>query len=139
MVRISPLSALAASLIGLAEAFPELPFNTDGPNIINSNGDSVKVAGTNWPGHGEVMIPEGLQYQSVQTIVSDIKSLGANVIRLTYAIQMIDQIYDNGGTDIDIRTAFTEALGEENGSSVLASVLENNPQFTESTTRLEVS
>lgn len=37
------------------------------------------------------MVPEGLQYQSVETIVSKIKSLGMNSIRLTYATELIDQ------------------------------------------------
>jgi hypothetical protein len=85
-----------------------------------------------------VMVPEGLQYQSIETIVSDIKSLGMNVVRLTYAIEMIDQIYDNNGEDIDLHSAFVDALGDDNGTSVLADVLTNNPQFTESTRRLEV-
>lgn len=138
MVKLHPIVALTASLLGMADAFPNLPFVTDGPEIIDINGASVRLAGTNWPGHGGVMIPEGLQYQSIQTIVSDIKSLGMNAIRLTYAIQMIDQIYENDGEDIDIQTAFIDALGDDNGTSVLASVLDNNPQFTEFTTRLEV-
>ena len=138
MVKLHPLAALTASLLGTANAFPNLPFVADGPQIIDTNGAAVKLAGTNWPGHGGVMVPEGLQYQSIQTIVSDIKSLGMNVVRLTYAIQMIDQIYDNDGDDIDLQTAFVDALGDDNGTSVLAAVLANNPQFTESTKRLEV-
>jgi hypothetical protein len=56
------------------------------------------------------MVPEGLQYESIQSIVSKIKSLGMNVIRLTYAIEMIDDILDDGG-DVSIRTAFQRALG----------------------------
>lgn len=52
---------------------------------------------------------------------------------------MIDQIYDNGGKDVDLQTAFTKALGSQNGSAVLAKVLAKNPQFTKTTKRLEVS
>ena len=138
MARFNAFFSVSACLLGIASAFPELPFTTSGSTILNSAGASLKYAGTNWPGHGQVMVPEGLQYQSIETIVSDIKSLGMNVIRLTYAIEMIDQIYDNGGSDIDLQTAFTDGLGDT-GSSVLSSVLANNPQFTASTTRLEVS
>lgn len=32
------------------------------------------------------MIPEGLQYQPIAAIVSKIRSLGMNAIRLTYAV-----------------------------------------------------
>lgn len=107
--------------------------------MVDASNNTIKYAGTNWPGHGEVMVPEGLQFQSISKIVSDIKSLGMNVIRLTYAIEMIDQIYDNGGEDISLETAFTAGLGDTNGATVLNQVLANNPTFTAATTRLEAS
>ena len=84
------------------------------------------------------MIPEGLQYTSIAKIVSDIKSLGMNAIRLTFAIEMIDDILDNGG-DVKLSAAFNKALGTTNGPIVLQKVLKNNPTFTASTTRLQVS
>lgn len=84
------------------------------------------------------MIPEGLQYQSIETIVTKMKSIGMNAIRLTFAIELIDQIYANDGVDVPLSTAFTEALGAQNGTAILGQVLANNPSFTESTTRLEV-
>lgn len=136
--KIVSVAAAAGSLIGQAAAFPNLPFVADGPKIVDTTGASLKFAGTNWPGHGQVMIPEGLQYQSIETIVADIKSLGMNAIRLTYAIEMVDEIYANDGEDIDLRTAFISGLGEQNGTARLADVLAKNPQFTEQTTRLEV-
>jgi aryl-phospho-beta-D-glucosidase BglC (GH1 family) len=83
------------------------------------------------------MIPEGLQYQSIQSIVSKIKSLGMNVIRLTYAIEMIDNILDDGG-DVSIQTAFQKALGATNGNKVSSEVLKNNPSFSSKITRLQV-
>ncbi|KAH7322821.1 beta-1,6-galactanase [Stachybotrys elegans] len=146
MLHFVAALAAATSMLGLAaaepakrqSAFPSLPFNVEGPNIVDSAGNTVKYAGTNWPGHGEVMIPEGLQYKSVENILADIKSVGMNVIRLTFAIELVDQIYANGGEDVDIGTAFVEALGQENGTAVLADVLTFNPQFTASTKRLEV-
>lgn len=148
MARLLNIMQLLLYLLGAACAFhirhknqhvfPGLPFITDGPKIVDASGATLKYAGTNWPGHGPVMVPEGLQYQSIKTIVSDIKGLGMNVIRLTYAIQMIDEIYNNGQEDIDLQTAFSQGLGEENGTMVLEAVLANNPQFTVSTKRLEV-
>lgn len=84
------------------------------------------------------MAPEGLQYSSIADIVTKIKSLGMNVIRLTYAIQMIDEYYENGEVDIPFITSFTNALGEENGTAVFNEIIANNPQFDETTTRMQV-
>ncbi|KAI1851431.1 hypothetical protein JX266_003506 [Neoarthrinium moseri] len=119
-------------------SWPYGPFVTKGRDIKDTRGQNVVYAGANWPGAGDTMLPEGLQYQSVKSIVSKLKSLGMNSIRLTYAIEMIDQIYGNGGKDITINTAFTKALGSTNGSAVLKKVLANNPSFTANTTRLQV-
>lgn len=84
------------------------------------------------------MIPEGLQYQSIESIVSRIKGLGMNAIRLTYATEMIDQYYDNGETDVAIQKALTDALGQDGGKSVYDKIIDNNPSFNTSTTRLQV-
>lgn len=83
------------------------------------------------------MIPEGLQYASLESIVGKIKSLGMNVIRLTYAIEMIDDIYAGG--DNTMKTSFITALGEANGTAVFNEVVKHNPQFSARTTRLDVS
>lgn len=83
-----------------------------------------------------VQIPEGLQYQSIESIVSMIKSLGMNVIRLTYAIEMVDDIFSNKNSTLS--AALDNALGSVNGSIVLQQILSHNPSFTASTTRLEV-
>ena len=146
MVQFMTLSALTACLAGLSgaapasnsAAWPNGPFVTSGRWIRDATGTNVTYAGANWPGAADVMIPEGLQYQSIETIVSKIKSVGMNAIRLTYAIEMIDQIYTNGGNDIPISTALTKALGATNGPKVLAQIIAKNPQFTASTTRLQV-
>lgn len=134
------LSALAGlfSLVA-AQSWPNGPFTTSGRDILDASGNVVTYAGANWPGAADVMIPEGLQYQSVANIVAQIKSAGMNVIRLTYAIELIDQIYENGGVDVPISTAFVDALGEENGTAVYQEVLTANPDFAENITRLEVS
>ncbi|KAI0129095.1 glycoside hydrolase superfamily [Xylariales sp. AK1849] len=152
LLQLSVLSMLAASsfISGTVlaapsyttpkaeESWPYGPLVTKGRNITNTQGQNVVYAGANWPGAADVMIPEGLQYQSIESIVSKIKSLGMNAIRLTYAIELVDQIYDNGGEDISIQTAFTNALGQANGSAVFEEVVANNPAFSANTTRLQV-
>lgn len=147
MVKLRTLTALTAVFASTASAIPTQqaaaswpngPFVTSGRWIRDASGANVTYAGANWPGAADVMIPEGLQYQSVEVIVSKLKSVGMNAIRLTYAIEMIDQIYANGGKDVAISTALTRALGATNGPKVLAQIVAKNPQFGAETTRLQV-
>jgi hypothetical protein len=121
------------------DTWPNGPLVTSGRWIEDASGNAVTYAGVNWPGHVDTMIPEGLQYQSIEYIVSKIKSIGINSIRLTYAIEMVNQIEDNGGQDVPIQTAFTEAMGQEDGMAVFDKVVSNNPSFDSETTRLQVS
>ncbi|KAK3377214.1 glycoside hydrolase superfamily [Lasiosphaeria ovina] len=152
------LNAAIAALAGLAAAAPSAepdqhsrtpllagradwpngPLVTSGRWVHDASGKNVTYAGANWPGAADVMIPEGLQYQSIATIVSKVKSIGMNAIRLTFAIQMVDEIYANGGKDVTLEKAFAQALGQANGAKVLAQVLAKNPTFTAATTRLQV-
>lgn len=141
------LTMLAAQLILFASPtaaqdvpspWPNGPFYTFDSSILDADGTNVTYAGANWPGASEAMVPEGLQYQSIETIVGRIKSLGMNSIRLTYATQMIDQIYDRNMTDVPLKTAFTDALGVDNGTRVFESVVANNPSFGDNTTRIQV-
>lgn len=127
----------AVALPAIVFAFPNVPFVTEGRWVHDSTGENFTYVGVNWPGAGEVMIPEGLQYQSIASIASKIKSLNMNVVRLTFAIELIDDIKDNGG-DVTIQDAFKKALGDTNGTAVYQEVIKNNPQFDSSTTRLQV-
>jgi hypothetical protein len=135
-------SVLLASVLSVdalaTPSWPFAPLNVDGRWIYNDRGEVVTLAGVNWPGAADAMVPEGLQYASIESIVSKVKSLGMNVIRLTYAIQMIDDILDNGG-DVTLKESFTRALGVQNGTAVYNAVLKNNPSFTAQTTRLQVA
>jgi len=84
------------------------------------------------------MTPEGLQYSSIADAVTKIKSLGMNVVRLTYAIQMIDEYYENGEKDSTFLSSFVRALGSKNGTRVFRQIVGFNPQFNENSTRLDV-
>ncbi|KAI7202227.1 hypothetical protein D0869_09370 [Hortaea werneckii] len=119
-------------------AFPDTPFTTDGRDIVSASGEKVVFAGVNWPGQGMTMLPEGLQYNSIANITSIIKQdLGMNVIRLTYAIEMVDD-YLGDSPNQSLKATLANALGEDDRATVLEQILDNNPQFTEETTRLEV-
>jgi hypothetical protein len=130
-------AAPTAATLSTRAAWPDLPVKASGRDILSASGSKVVYAGVNWPGAADAMLPEGLQYRSVADIVGFIKSLGMNVVRLTFAIEMVDDIYDNS-PDQTLQATLVKALGEQNGTTVLSQILENNPQFTADMTRLEV-
>lgn len=117
--------------------FLQGPFTTSGRELINEKGQPLRLAGVNWPAHLEAMIPEGLQYQTITDIVSQIKALGMNVVRLTWATEMVDQILD-GGADVQLLPSFIAALGAENGTRIYENVIGHNPDLANAT-RLEAS
>ena len=136
-LKFCSLLVVALGVISSHCAWPDAPLVASGRWIHDAKGANVTYAGVNWPGAADVMIPEGLQYASIEKIVTGIKSLGMNAIRLTFAIEMIDDIKDNGG-DVRLSAAFNKALGTTKGPVVYNKVLQNNPQFSASTTRVQV-
>lgn len=124
-----------------AAAAPKLwpggPLRTDGPVIRDTTNALFIYRGINWPGEGEVMIPEGLQYASIENIVSRAKSLNVNAVRMGWATEMVDQIYERGH-DVSLIDALTTPLGSENATVILSKIIQHNPSFTANTTRLQV-
>jgi hypothetical protein len=114
-----------------------LPLSSSDRWIVDANGNHVPIVGINWPGAADTMLPEGLQYSSIECIVQKISDTGFNAVRLTFAIEMVDDILDNGG-DVTLNDTLTTALGQTNGTIILGQILANNPQFTAETTRLQV-
>ncbi|KAI2622055.1 glycoside hydrolase superfamily [Xylaria nigripes] len=131
-------SSLVSAGLSRRAQWPFGPLVTSGRWVTDVTGTKVTYAGVNWPGSLESMIPEGLQYQSIETIVSKVKSLGMNAIRLTYAIEMIDQYYNNGQQDVTMQKAFVDALGQDDGMKIFEQVVAENPSFGSETTRLQV-
>ncbi|KUJ13185.1 glycoside hydrolase [Mollisia scopiformis] len=121
----------------LAGALQPLPLSSQDRWIVDASGNNVPYVGVNWPGAADTMFPEGLQYESISNIVGKISQTGFNAVRLTFAIEMVDDILDNGG-DVTLSNTLTLALGQENGTVVLSEILANNPQFSANTTRLQV-
>jgi len=68
LAAITTLCGTSAS----PEPWPDTPFRTSGRWILSATGANVTLVGISWPAHGELMIPEGLQHQSVATIVGKI-------------------------------------------------------------------
>ncbi|KAF9894142.1 hypothetical protein FE257_009115 [Aspergillus nanangensis] len=133
--------SLLSSLVLVGQALHsnalDAPFTVSDRWILDAQGSNFTYAGANWPGAGEVMIPEGMQYASIASTVSKLKDLGMNVIRLTFPIELVDDILDNGG-DVTVQDSLINALGTSNGTSVFNQIQTVNPQITADTTRLQV-
>jgi hypothetical protein len=80
------------------------------------------------------MVPEGLQFRSVAQIVTTVKGLGMNVVRLTYATEMVDEALA-GRTDA--KAGFIKALGPRNGEAVWRNITQKNG-WRDGITRLQV-
>jgi hypothetical protein len=63
-----------------------LPLHSSSRWILDANDQRVKFRCANWAGHMETNIPEGLQHQSMDSIVDWIAQQGFNCVRLTYSI-----------------------------------------------------
>ena len=66
-------------------------WHTSGNQIIDSGGNPVRIAGINWYGFETPdEIAHGLWAQDYRTIISDIKTLGYNTIRIPFSNQMVE-------------------------------------------------
>ncbi|RDW80897.1 hypothetical protein BP5796_05595 [Coleophoma crateriformis] len=138
LLSLPLVASSPARYLDTRASWPYGPLSTKGRWILDSAGHNITYAGANWPGAADTMIPEGLQYSSIAGIVGKLKEMGMNVIRLTYAIEMVDDYYANGMKDTSILTSFQKALGTENGTAVFNAVVKNNPTFSANTTRMQV-
>lgn len=121
------------------QQWPYTPFRTNGAEILNTLNEPVVLAGVNWPGHGLPMIPEGLHHQSIKDIVAKVQSLGMNIVRLTYATEMLDDIYANDEVDVGLKDSLVKALGIQNGTKVYNEIVDLNPSLGgDKVTRLDV-
>ncbi|XP_076887470.1 glycosyl hydrolase 5 family protein-like [Bidens hawaiensis] len=97
------------------------PLSTSSRWIIDEHsGHRVKLACVNWPGHLQVMIPEGLNKKPMKNIVSDINNImGFNCVRLTWATYMYTR-YAN--------LTVSESLDRWNLTAAKDGVAKNNPE-----------
>src|SRR5271168_708442 len=118
MMRLSSIfSTLLLIPLSRTRSLQPLPLSRSDRWIIDANSNHVPIVGINWPGAADTMLPEGLEYQSIANIVEKISQTGCNTVRLTFAIEMIDDILDNGG-DVSLNNTLVNALGVENGTVI---------------------
>jgi endoglucanase len=66
-------------------------WHTSGNQILDSDGDPVRIAGINWYGFETPdEIAHGLWAQDYHVIINDIEALGYNTIRIPFSNQMIE-------------------------------------------------
>ncbi len=68
----------------------ELPLSTSGARIIDAKGKTITLRGVNWFGmETETHVPHGLWSRDYKEMLSQIKSLGYNTIRLPYSVEAL--------------------------------------------------
>jgi endoglucanase len=66
-------------------------WHTSGNQILDSNGNPVRIAGINWYGFETPdEIAHGLWAQDYHTVINDIAALGYNTIRIPFSNQMVE-------------------------------------------------
>ena len=100
---------LVLAISGSASAQGSGYWRTSGNQIIDSGGDTVRIAGINWYGFETTdQVVHGLWAQDYHTILNTIKNNGYNAIRLPYSNQMVESpvvpsniSFANGGGPIN--------------------------------------
>ena len=97
------------------------PLSANGSQIIDSNGTVAQMRCANWPGHIDLMLPEGLQWAPIATIVDSLVGTDVfNCIRFTYAV---DLFYE--GSTLTVR----QSIQRFNLSVLIADIEKNNPNL----------
>lgn len=80
-----------AGFARIAAAAPAFPLHTSGQFIVDSNNARVHLNAFNWYGAESTdFVVEGLEAQPLATIVSTIKGLGFNAVRLPFSNQLVE-------------------------------------------------
>ncbi|MGZ3439921.1 MAG: glycoside hydrolase family 5 protein [Polyangia bacterium] len=92
-------------------------FHTNGSDIVDSNGKTVRLTGINWFGlETPNYVMHGLwQHRSIGSYLDQIKSLGYNVIRVPFS----NQLFDAGSTPNGIDFSANPDLMGLTGSQIL--------------------
>jgi len=67
-----------------------MPLSTRGSEILDQNGRTIILRGVNWFGlETEIHAPHGLWARDYKDLLTQVKTLGYNVIRLPFSVQML--------------------------------------------------
>ncbi len=106
LTYVMGLALPSQSLVGAAnyEITIQLPLSTQGSAIIDAANKPVLLRGVNWFGiETDKHAPHGLWKRDYKEMLSQIKSLGYNMIRLPYSVQSL-RVSEVSGIDFSIGT-----------------------------------
>ena len=89
-------------------------WHTSGSKILDANGTPVRIAGINWYGFETVdLLVHGLYNQDYKTILTTVKSLGYNVIRIPFSNELVESnpVPTNFTTSVGGKAANTALVG----------------------------
>jgi endoglucanase len=70
---------------------PDVPgYHTDGTRIVDPSGNPFRIKAVSWYGLESNFAPLGLYSLSLDTILSQVQSLGFNTLRMTWSSEMLD-------------------------------------------------
>lgn len=89
-------------------------WHTSGKQILDANGEPVRIAGVNWFGmETSSYAPHGLWARNYKEMLDQIKSLGFNTVRLPFSNQMLDAGSRPNGMDLTRNPELQDLTGLE--------------------------
>jgi endoglucanase len=87
---------------------------TQGANLIDKNGSTVRLTGLSWFGlETQSFAPHGLNVRSMDSLLDQVKSLGFNMIRVPFSNQLFDPASSPQGIDYGKNPALAGKKGVE--------------------------
>ncbi|XP_051151274.1 glycosyl hydrolase 5 family protein-like [Andrographis paniculata] len=109
------------TLLSLANLCHCLPLSTKSRWIIDeANGNRVKLVCANWAAHLDAMVAEGLNRRPVGEIAKDVKRMGFNCVRFTWATYMFTRFSN---------VTVSESLGKLGLHDAIEGIKKQNPNF----------
>jgi endoglucanase len=89
-ISISSISISSIPISSIPTSSISTPLSTQGATIIDATQQPVLLRGVNWFGiETDLQVPHGLWLRDYKEMLSQIKQLGYNVIRLPYSVQAL--------------------------------------------------
>lgn len=121
LAMLPVLGVASAPAATAASGLPALPLSTSGSRVVDANGNEVVLQGVNWFGFETANhAPHGLWTRDYKDMLSQIKSLGFNVIRLPFSLQALRSTTTSG---IDYGSGRNAALAGKTPQQVMDEIV----------------
>ncbi len=120
--QISQTSQKPSNLNPTSQRWIVPPLSTRGSEILDRNGKTVILSGVNWFGlETETHAPHGLWARDYKDLITQVKTLGYNFIRLPYSVQMMK---DSKVSGIDFSKGANAALKDKSPVEVMDAIVQ---------------